>query len=266
MEDHNKVLLHSTIQQNRLIEIFDKNDFRYLFFNKKFLQSKMSLTDPHRLVLPYTRYMALSLLFFPPPQRILLVGLGAGSLVRFLHHLFPRCIIDAVDHSQEIIDLARGYFFLPQTTSLNIYCEDGFTFLVNTPKKELYDLILLDAFDEMGMAEAIYNKAFFTACTKRLKPWGLLCANLWSGEETELARINQELTDVFCTQLSCPVPNRGNVINYAFQQAIDWKKVQHHSLLTKHNNLGGVNFAEMKAHLEKRNISWLTRALIYFKK
>ncbi|PIE73540.1 MAG: hypothetical protein CSA20_02585, partial [Deltaproteobacteria bacterium] len=214
-----------------------------------------SLTEPYRLVLPYTRYMALSLLFFPAPQHILLVGLGAGSLVRFFHHLFPQCIIDAVDHSQEIIDLAKDYFFLPRTASLNIYCEDGFKFLGNAPKKEIYDLILLDAFDEMGMAETIYNNAFFAACTKRLKPWGLFCANLWSGEETELARINQELADVFCLHLSCPVPNRGNVISYAFQQIIDWQKVQCHPLLTEQNNSGGVNFTEMLSHLRQQHLS-----------
>ncbi len=78
----------------------------------------MALDAHHLLVLPYTRYMMLSLMFLPDPKRILLIGLGAGSLVRYLSTMLPDCRIDAVDHSQEIIDLARTYFKLPETDNV----------------------------------------------------------------------------------------------------------------------------------------------------
>jgi len=78
METDSKTLIHRSRRGDRLVEIFDRENFRYLYFNTKFLQSKMALDAPHLLLLPYTRYMMLSLMFLiPDPKRILLIGLVA---------------------------------------------------------------------------------------------------------------------------------------------------------------------------------------------
>jgi len=74
MKTDSKTLIHKSRHGDRLVEIFDRENFRYLYFNTKFLQSKMALDAPHLLVLPYTRYMMLSLMFIPDPKRILLIG------------------------------------------------------------------------------------------------------------------------------------------------------------------------------------------------
>ena len=220
METNSKTLIHRSRQGDRLVEIFDRENFRYLYFNTKFLQSKMALDAPHLLVLPYTRYMMLSLMFLPDPKRILLIGLGAGSLVRYLSTMLPDCQIDAVDHSQEIIDLARGYFKLPETDNVTVHCRDGVTFLENRDDGEPYDIILLDAFDELGIADVIYNRDFFTTCRNHLTEGGTLCSNLWSGSASELTRVTRELAECFAGNLTCPVPNRGNVIGYSFKHEI----------------------------------------------
>lgn len=220
METNSKTVIHKSRQGERVVEISDRGNYRYLYFNGKFLQSKMALDAPHRLVLPYTRYMMLSLMFLPDPKRILLIGLGAGSLVRYLSAMLPQCHIDAVDHSQEVIDLARGYFKLPETDNITIHCQDGVAFLENRSNEAPYDIILLDAFDELGIADVIYNRNFFAICRNHLTEQGILCSNLWSGASAELARVTSELEECFTTTLTCPVPNRGNVISYSFKQTI----------------------------------------------
>ncbi len=221
METDSKTLIHRSRRGDRLVEIFDRENFRYLYFNTKFLQSKMVLDAPHLLLLPYTHYMMLSLMFIPDPKRILLIGLGAGSLVRYLSTMLPDCRIDAVDHSQEIIDLARGYFKLPETDNVTIHCLDGVAFLENRDEGEPYDIILLDAFDELGIADVIYNRDFFTTCRNRLTENGTLCSNLWSGAASELTRVTRELAESFAGNLTCPVPNRGNMIGYSFKYEVD---------------------------------------------
>jgi len=218
---NSKTRIHRSRHGDRVVEIFDRENFRYLYFNNKFLQSKMALDAPHLLLLPYTRYMMLSLMFHPDPKRILLIGLGAGSLVRYLSTMLPDCRIDAVDHSQEIIDLARGYFKLPDTDKVTVHCRDGVQFLENRDAGEPYNIILLDAFDELGIAELIYNRDFFTMCKSHLSESGILCSNLWSGSAPELARVTRELGECFAGNLTCPVPNRGNVIAYSFKHARD---------------------------------------------
>jgi hypothetical protein len=78
------------------------------------------------------------------------VGIGAGSFIRYFHHHFPSCLIDAVDCSPQVIAAARGYFHLPEEDSrLLVYCRDGREFL-EQEQGRCYDLILIDAFDDSG--------------------------------------------------------------------------------------------------------------------
>jgi spermidine synthase len=256
METDSKTLIHRSRRGDRLVEIFDRENFRYLYFNTKFLQSKMALDAPHLLVLPYTRYMMLSLMFLPHPKRILLIGLGAGSLLRYLSTMLPNCKIDAVDHSQEVIDLACGYFKLPETDNVSVYCRDGVTFLENLDVDDgkPYDIILLDAFDELGIADVIYNRDFFTTCRNHLTEGGTLCSNLWSGSASELTRVTRELAECFAGNLTCPVPNRGNVIAYSFKHEIDLDAFVGDS--TKPERLQArfeLDFRDMKQRLIRHN-------------
>ena len=255
METDSKTLIYKSRRGDRVVEIFDRENFRSLYFNTKFLQSKMALDAPHLLVLPYTRYMMLSLMFIPDPKRILLIGLGAGSLVRYLSTMLPDCRIDAVDNSQEVIDLARGYFKLPETDNVTVYCQDGVTFLENRDDGESYDIILLDAFDELGIADVIYNRDFFTTCRNHLTEGGTLCSNLWSGPGSELNRVTRELAECFAGNLTCPVPNRGNVIGYSFKHEIglngfagDYKKTERLQARFE------LDFVDMKQRLVRHNL------------
>jgi spermidine synthase len=255
METDSKTLIHRSRRGDRLVEIFDRENFRYLYFNTKFLQSKMALDAPHLLLLPYTRYMMLSLMFIPDPKRILLIGLGAGSLVRYFSTMLPDCRIDAVDHSQEIIDLARGYFKLPETDNITVHCQDGVAFLENRDDGDSYDIILLDAFDELGIADVIYNQDFFMTCRNHLTEGGTLCSNLWSGSASELTRVTRELAECFVGNFTCSVPNRGNVIGYSFKHEIgldafagDYKKQE--GLQARFE----LDFEDMKQRLIRHNL------------
>ena len=254
MKTDSKTLIHRSSSGARLVEIFDRENFRYLYFNTRFLQSKMALDAPHLLLLPYTRYMMLSLMFLPDPKRILLIGLGAGSLLRYISTMFPDCRIDAVDHSQEIIDLARGYFKLPETDNVSVYCRDGVAFLENRVDGEPYDIILLDAFDELGIADVIYNRDFFTTCRKHLTEDGILCSNLWSGSTSELTRVTRELAECFAGNFTCPVPNRGNVIGYSFKHETGPDTFAgDHKITEELQARFGLDFKDMKQRLIRHN-------------
>ena len=211
MKQTTRKLVYRDHINNHLVEIFDKGDERSLYFAGNILQSSMSLSTPHKLVLSYTQYMMASLLFNNYPTNVLMVGVGAGSLLRFLNHHFPQCSVDAIDNSGHIIKLATDYFNLPTSKNINVHCCDGFDFLSkdNTP---LYDLILVDAFDQNGMSPTIYCSDFFMRCCTRLKQDGLVSLNVWSGDEAKMALVKTELKQYFNSILNLPVPNRGNVI------------------------------------------------------
>ena len=59
-------------------QIRDENDEISLFLGSPTLQSRMSKSDPTRLLLEYTRLMMGFLLFVPHPRHITMIGLGGG--------------------------------------------------------------------------------------------------------------------------------------------------------------------------------------------
>ncbi len=217
-------LLFSGYWNDHLVEIEENGNHRSLYFGDRSLQSSMSLARPDQLVLPYTRYMALALLINSSPRNILVVGVGSGSFIRFFHHHFPDCHIDAVDYSPEVIEVARDYFQLPEDERIALHCADGRSFLQHNCDR-LYDLVLIDAFDDQGMAPTVYSDFFFSLCARSLGPGGLLSCNLWSDNRKRLQEIKSSLSDHFAGCLYLPVPDRGNIIAIALPCAVPWQRI-----------------------------------------
>jgi spermidine synthase len=224
METTRGDILHREEWNGDLVEVIENGDSRSLFFASQFLQSRITLDCPERLLLSYTRYMLLGLPALPAIRSILIIGIGAGALIHFCHHHFPESEIDAVDNSPRVIDLARGYFRLPENPQVRIHCGDGLDYLRNRAFGDRFDLILVDAFDHRGMAEGIYTRHFFEHCTDALNPDGMISCNLWSGEKQRLDDIRDNLSACFTGQIILPVPDRGNVVILGFRQPVPWHR------------------------------------------
>ena len=82
------------------------------------LQSCMQIDDPTRLVLPYTRAMAATLVVPRRLQRLLQVGLGGGSLVRWVQRYLPGLRQDVVEIDPVVVDVARELFFREERSPL----------------------------------------------------------------------------------------------------------------------------------------------------
>jgi spermidine synthase len=212
-------IVHREHWNNLLVEIIDNGDTRSLFFGGDVLQSSMSLSHPNRLTLSYTHCMMASLLINDHPERVLVIGVGAGSLVRFLHSHLPTCRIDGIDNAPHIIKLAHGYFSLPEDERLTLFDRDGFDYLQQLPEPRGYDLILVDAFDGAGMAASIYHRACFDLCRHHLRRGGVISINLWSGDGVKMDEVQNDCAGCFGPPLTLPVPNRGNVVCLAGRQA-----------------------------------------------
>lgn len=253
------VLIHSSYKNEALVEIRDHGDYRSLYLGSHYLQSQMSHSRPHELVLSYTRFMVLSLLIQPRPQKILIVGVGAGSFIRFFHHHFPQCHIDAVDSSARILNLSRGYFQLPENDQVRIHCADGYHFVQNTSETS-YDLILVDAFDDVGMAPSIYSAGFFSECLHRLAERGVVSLNLWSSDQQKLKEIEGSLAGSFVGTLYLPVPDRGNIVALAMPFAVPWQNI---CLKPKHitawSRRFSINFKKMIQIAKENNLSLARR-------
>ncbi len=218
-------IVHSDFFNDHLVEIVDDGDYRSLYFAGNVLQSRISLTHPDNLVLSYTRYMMAATLVQPQPERILLIGIGGGALVSFLHHHFPLCLVDAVDNSPQVIQMALGYFRMPHHPPISTHCCDGLEFLKSTKHTKDYDLILVDAFDESSMSKTIYTADFFRLSLECLRPGGVLSCNLWSGDQKELNSVEEAFNRYSISRIYIPVRQRGNIVGMAFNTPVPWRKI-----------------------------------------
>ena len=67
------------------IQIVEEDGVRYLHIGGEAIQSGLRIDEPDRLELDYVRAMMAFLLFCPRPRDVLMVGLGGGSMARFVH-------------------------------------------------------------------------------------------------------------------------------------------------------------------------------------
>lgn len=197
------------------LEVIENGYQRSLHFGSLPKQSSMDLNDPQRLCLSYTRAMLSALLFMPSPARVLLIGLGGGSLAKFFLHHFPACHLDAVELRPHVSQIARDYFLLPDSERLHIHHGDAAEFMRRrTPDDERYDLILLDAYTDVGMADSVCGEAFFSACLAQLTESGLLACNLWGNDKSSFKLIIENLRQARMggKPLLLPVEGKDNVI------------------------------------------------------
>lgn len=243
------------------IEIRDSGELRSLYFSEDQLQSRMCLSRPWELTLPYTRFMAGALLLVPKPHRIALIGLGAGSLAHFFLHHFPQCQLHCVEKSRRVIELAKGYFRLPEEGRMVVAWRDGLEFVKEAT--QAYDLLLIDAFDEEGMADSIYQEAFFTRCSELLTDQGVLVCNLWSGNRPLLKRLQAALAACFATVWYLPVPDRGNIVAWASHQEACWERLRvKKKQLAASSQRYGVNFHDIAATAKSNNLNLAQRLLL----
>lgn len=162
------------------------------------VQSSMSLLNPHALDLDYTRLMMGFLLFDSDPRRLLMIGLGGGSLPKFCYRHLPKASIDVVEIDPEIIAL-RDVFQVPADDArFRVIAADGRHYLRDAP--EPVDVLLVDAYDGQGMPADLCERAFFEDCHAALLPEGMLVVNLHV-ESTSYPVCLAHLRDLFGTAL-----------------------------------------------------------------
>ena len=146
--------------------------------------SIVDLKDPDDMPVPYTRIMPVALLYPERVRRILMIGLGGGSISTYLGRAMPDVQIDVVELDPGVVAAGKKYFGLRETATVHFIESDGRVYL--NRNKALYDLILLDAYRELGVPFHLLTREFYTLVKARLAPGGVVASNV-SGN-TELYR------------------------------------------------------------------------------
>ena len=176
--------IHSERSLYRNILVEENNGLRCLKFNVKSTktqQSCMLVNQPQQLVFNYTKMLFSSLLLNPNPERILIIGLGGGSMSNALHEIFPSANITNVEIDPAVIKVARSYFDFIENQQVTSIVQDGRIFVKRaTIKKQQYDWIILDAFNGDYIPEHLMTQEFLQETKQLLSTNGVLAANTFS--------------------------------------------------------------------------------------
>jgi spermidine synthase len=201
-----------------MIAVSEERGVRYLHFGTHWIQGAMRISRPDTLVLDYTRAMMAVLLLQPRPASALVIGLGAGSVAKFLHRHFPDMRITVVEINPKVIDVAREYFCLPEDSAhFSIEVADGFEFVQTSRRR--FDLLLVDGFDHNARAGALESLPFYLACSERLSQRGAMAVNLLANSRGYKATIKR--IEVAFSEQTLPLSpcKDGNVIVFGLRGA-----------------------------------------------
>jgi spermidine synthase len=135
--------------------------------------------DPLHLEFEYSRIALIGLaLSRKPPQRILVVGLGGGSLPVFLHRVYPEVQIDVVEIDPEVVRVAKKYFDVTEDARLRIHVADGRRFIEQSVAAS-YDIVILDAFGASELPTHLSTLEFLRSVRAVLRPDGVSVSNIW---------------------------------------------------------------------------------------
>lgn len=195
--------------------IVDNGRRRFLHFDFGAIQSVMELSNPQGLALAYTRKMMAFLLFNRSPKRILLLGLGGGSLAKFCYFNLPSATLTAVEVSHDVIALRNEFGIPVDNHRFRVINSNGAAYMSASAHRK--DVILADACDRKGMAADLGSVEFYRNARSRLSDDGIFVVNV-CGELDATAAHLANLREAFDDELlSLQVQQDSNVIVFGFK-------------------------------------------------
>jgi len=208
--------LRKPAEDAKTVYVSEKFGVRSLHIGSDTVQSSMRLARPYDLELSYTRSMMAFLLFCPVPRNVLMIGLGGGSVAKFIHHYMPETEIRVLEIDPQVVAVARQCFMVPADDArFRIIVGDGAAHMAGPGGAA--DVIMVDGYDAESHVEELATREFYDNCRNRLSSSGILVVNLWGGDRQfneTLKRIESAFPD---GTLCLPARKPGNVITFAFR-------------------------------------------------
>ena len=238
--------------------VMDDGERRFLHFNGRLIQSAMRLAEPNDLDLRYTQKMMSFLLFRSRPRRVLLIGLGGGSLVKFCHYRLPATHMTVLENNPDVLALRDAFLVPPDSPNLKVLEADGAEYLEQTEKG--IDVLLVDAFDSAGFAPGLVNREFFEQARAKLTGSGVLVVNLAGDAETYAGLIGVVMQVFDDRVIVFPVREDDNHVLLAFKDPDfepDWRRL--HVLAKELRSKYGLDFPSFLEKIERSSKLGLAR-------
>ena len=238
---------------HKAVEIVEEDGVRILQIGGDAIQSAIRLAEPDRIELDYVRAMMAFLLFCPRPRDLLMVGLGGGSMARFVHQRMPKTRATVIEINPGVVTVARKYFHFPEEDErLEIVIGDGAEIVPGRPAS--CDVLVVDGFLNGKPAEGLCTQSFYDAAFAALRSPGVMVANFMSDDgkiERRFGRIEKSFGRRPTLVLA---EEKDNLIAFAMRGGpprIAWAELKARARAA--NALFGLPLEECFASLRRRN-------------
>lgn len=149
--------------------------------NQRQFQGCQFLKTPDVMVLPFSKLLMAGVYLNPQPQKILVIGMGIGTVPTAFTKLYPDVSVDTVDIDPVVFKVAKEYFDFKESDRSHVFIQDGRMYVKHAIKKGLkYDIVILDAFNGDYIPEHLLTKEFLEEVKEILTPAGVIVSNTFS--------------------------------------------------------------------------------------
>jgi len=240
--------------------VIDDGVVRELYFKREIVQSGMRLADPWALDFSYTRLAMAFLLFNPAPKRILLLGLGGGSLSKFCHRNLPEADLTTVEIDEDVIALREEFLVPADGPNFHVVQDDAARFVA---REGGFDAIVLDCFDPEGYSPSVMTRDFFRDAKDALAKKGVLVSNLVGKKEERVAQLDLIRAAFGDNIVVMPDKEDGNLVVFVFRDAAfeprwRWMAAEAPAMKARY----GLDFPRFAKKLERsRKLRYLERTM-----
>ncbi len=189
------------------IRVIKKPAYRELLYNNTVFSRIMNdrlLTNSY-----WDYFLPLPALFANP--KILIIGLGGGTIPYQMEETYKSASIDVVEINKDMVKMSES--FIGRRLSSNIIIGDGMKYMRDS--KGVYDIIIADAYINDDMPEEFFSRSLPAIAYGALKERGILAINytLTSYGEANSKKLIKGLKEKFLTYaLATPITQGNRII------------------------------------------------------
>ncbi len=113
------------------------------------------------------------------PKRVLVLGGGAFTLPQYLAQQLPDSTVDVVEIDPGLKHISEQYFQYKNPKNVELIFDDARSFVQTS--KRTYDVVVVDVYGDTNIPFSLITKEYGQAVAKRVKPDGIVVANVIAG-------------------------------------------------------------------------------------
>lgn len=185
-----ETVLYRIDTQYHRITVSEDATQRHLRFDKTH-QSAMNLKDGYSSTIRYPDYLQLAVAIKPDAKRVLVLGMGGGTVTKRFWRDYPGVLVDTVEIDPAVVDVAKRFFAYPTDARLRTFNEDARRYVQAT--NERYDIVIVDCYYADALPSHLVTDEFFREVKAKMTPDGVLAYNVIGAVEGDSSRLFRSL-------------------------------------------------------------------------